>query len=158
MAKPSLAAVRASIQTRLRAAYTGTAWHVYAKAQGAELMPAFIVIPVPRPGGWYLAQGGAGSDGSCPIAYTFIVEAWVPFSPGLDKAQDALDEIVSPAGTSALSIEGVLENVSGAYATDALGLLASSVKCDQFLSYGFAALNSDANDALMARIPLEVLV
>lgn len=158
MAKPAIATVRAAIKTRLTTAYTGTNWHAYAKQYGSELMPAFIVFPTPRPGGWYLGMGSDGSDGSCPIAYTFVIEVWAPTGGGVDKAQDMIDRIVSPYGTDALSIERHLEDTAGTYAGDALDLLATSIKCDQFMSYGFGSLNSDTNDAIVARIPLEVFV
>lgn len=158
MAKPAIATVRTAIKTRLATAYTGTSWHAYAKQYGNELMPAFIVFPVPRAAGWHLATAGDGSDGSCPIAYTFVIEVWAPISGGVDKAQDMIDRIISPYGTDALSIEGHLENRAGTYNGDALDLLETSTRCDQFMSYGFGALNSDTNDAIVARIPVEVFV
>lgn len=158
MAKPSVATARTNIKTRLTTAYSGSGWHAYAKAYGSELMPAFIVMPVPRPGGWHLGTAGDGSDNSCPIAYEFIIEVWAPIGQGVDKAQDMIDRIISPYGTDALSIEGIIENRAGTYDNDALDLMASSIKCDQFQSYGFGALNSDTNDAIVARIPVEVFV
>lgn len=158
MAKPTVSTVRAAIKTRLTTAYTGTGWHAYAKQYGSELMPAFIVHPVPRAGGWYIGTGSTGADGSCPIAYTFMVEVWAPTGGGVDKAEDMIDRIISPTGTDALSLEAALENIAGTYNGDALDVLATSIKCDQFQSRSFGALNTDAANSIVALIPVEVYV
>lgn len=157
MAKPSVSTVRSAIKTRLASAYTGTAWHAYAKVYGNELMPAFIIHPVPRTGGWYDGRASDGTDGGCPIWYSFVVEVWAPTGGGVDKAEDMMDRIISPLGTDSLSIEKALEDIAGTYAGDALDTLASSIKVDQFQSRAFGSLNSSESDAIVARIPVEVI-
>lgn len=154
--------MRTAIKARLATAYSGTSWHAYAKAYGNELMPAFIVHPVPRSGGWYLSRSGTGSDADCPIAYTFTVEVWAPIGGGVDKAEDMIDRIISPAGTDALSMAGVLENVSGTYNGDSLDVLVggnvAAIAVDQFQSRALAALNNEGANAILARVPVEVYV
>lgn len=150
-----IGAVRDAIQTRLGNLSDAVSYDVATGNENARMNKVILqVFPAPPVGGFW--PGHAGS--SCPIRYGFVIQAWASTAGGLAKAQDRLDGFLSPAGTHANSIEDVLEDPDGDYASDTLDTLASSVRVSPFQSYGLAALNSDTANAIMATLQVEVLL
>lgn len=146
---------RDALQARLANLTDAVSYDVATGNENARMNRVILqVFPTPPVGGFW--PGGAGS--SCPIRYTFIIQAWASIAAGISKAQDKLDAFISPTGTHANSIEGVLEDPDGTYDGDALDDLASSVTVGVFQGYSLAALNSDAANTIMATIPVDVLI
>ena len=133
----SIATLRDALQTRLDTINGLSAYDVQG---GQERMPCAIVWPaaVER----MSAAGGR--------RYSFVIEVWAPLSAGLAKAQDALDSYLDPRASTAIE--------AAIYADDSLGGIADSTLVDGFEGYGFGRLNSKDVNAIVARIPVEVLV
>lgn len=154
--------VRDAIQTRL-ANLSHVAPYDVATGREQERLGAGMAVLQVWPGQWRGGSPGSGFYVGCvsetsPLRYNFTVEVWVGLARSLAAAQDRLDGFLSPAGTHSDSVQGVLEDMPGTYSGDALDILASSIKADQFESYSFGMLNSDKVNALTARIPVEVLL
>lgn len=148
---------RDALQTRLGNLSDAVSYDVATGNENARMNKVILqVFPAPPIGTGGFWPGHAGDD--CPIRYGFVVQAWSSTAGGLAKAQDRLDGFISPAGTHANSIENALEDPDGDYSGDALDTMASSVRVSPFQSYGFAALNSDTANALMATMQVEVLL
>lgn len=144
---------RDALQSRLGNLTGVVAYDVATGNENARLNNVIVqVFPTPVTGGFWPGHAGDG----CPIRYTFVVQVWSNLAGGLAKAQERLDPYLSPAGTHANSIEGMLEDPNGTYDGDTFDTLIQSVKVDPFTTYSFAALNSDTANTIMATIPLEV--
>lgn len=133
----SIKTLRSAIQVRLD---TIDGLYAYAVQTGQERFPCAIVWPASEE----RTDAGGGRR------YQFMVEAWAGLSVGLSKAQDLLDDLLDPR--TARSIAAAIE------ADGSLGGIADSVRADGFQGYAFGKLNSDAVNAIVARIPVEVLV
>lgn len=152
---------RDAIQSRLLNLDGLIPYDVASGSEEARLSAGAIaqIFPTPTTGGFYPStpQGIAGDE----LRYNFIIQLWVGLTRGLAQAQDRLDALISPMGTNANSIEGLLEDPSHAYPSDTLATLASSVVVDQFTSYGYGHLNQDPSlppNCLTAAVPVEILV
>lgn len=134
----TVASIRDALQVRLA---TVSGIKAYDVGTGGERMPCAIVFPrgVER-----MSAGGT-------YRYRYVVEVWVPLSPGLAKAQDILDSLIDPEAST--SIEAAIEG------DKTLGGIVDSTRVDGFESYGFGAFNMEGStpNALTARIPLEVI-
>lgn len=133
----SIATLRDAIRTRLD---TIDGLSAYDVQTGQERFPCAIVWPtaVDR----MSAAGGR--------RYQFMVEVWVGLAIKLGPAQDLLDEFLDPRSTK--SVAAAIE------ADGSLGGIADSVMADGFQGYAFGKLNSNEVNAIVARIPVEVLV
>lgn len=133
----SIATLRDALQTRINT-LSGTVG--YDVATGNERISQPVSIVFPRPGGGQLT--------SCDThEYRFTVEVHVPLRMGLERAQNALDELIDPKAVTGIraAIEGD-KTLAGA---------ASSLRVDDFEVYSFSTLNDVPT--LAARVPVTVL-
>jgi len=146
--------VRDALQTRLSTLPNGIAFDVSTGSEDARMANGVIVqvFPTPPDGGqhWPTMKRGDGA-----IHYTFTVYLWVGLGRGLSIAQDVLDSYISPRGTHANSVQGVLEDRT--LFSDALLTLTDYVRVGGFTAYRLGQLNTEgAPNALTAVVPVTV--
>lgn len=154
--------VRDALQARLANLPNVAAYDTATGKEHERLATGLVVIQV-WPGTW---RGGGPGNGfyigcvssTSPLRYNFTLEVWSSLARSLSASQDKIDGYISPAGTHDNSIQGILEDEAHTYSGDALDLLVSSIDCGQFESYQFGALNSDTANAIVARMPVELLL